>query len=157
MSKLPHTATRQLDRRFDDLRPHLSLLRAPRGGWIRLLRGVLGLRQQDLGSRLGISKQAAAALEHREAEETATLAALRQAADALDAELYYVLVPRRPLGEQFEDRLDRAARLLAGQVHHSMRMEDQETEPAEMRERIEEIKARLRLSPSLLRNLPDEP
>lgn len=147
---------RQLDRRFDDLRTHAPLLRTPRGGWIRLLRNALGLRQEDLGKRLRITKQAAGALEKREAEESVTLAALREAADALDAELYYVLVPRRRLDEQLEEQLDRAARFLAAQVHHSMRMEDQATEPAEMTRRIEEIKTRLRLTPALLRTLPDE-
>ena len=121
-----------------------------------MLRGALALRQEDIAARLNVSRQAAGALERREAEETVTLAALREAAEALDAELYYVLVPRRPLQEQFEERIDRAARLLAGQVHHSMRMEDQATEPAELTERIEEIKAQFRLHPSLLRALPDE-
>lgn len=121
-----------------------------------MLRGALVLRQEDLAARLDVSRQAAGALERREAEESVTLAALREAAEALDAELYYVLVPRRPLQEQFEERIDRAARLLAGQVHHSMRMEDQATEPAELTERIEEIKAQFRLHPSLLRALPDE-
>lgn len=154
---LLHTSVRQLDQRFDALRIQGALLRTPRGGWLRLLRNALGLRQEDLGKRLKISKQAAGALERREAEETVTLAALREAADALDAELYYVLVPRRRLGEQIEERLDRTARFLAGQVHHSMRMEDQATGPAEMTERIEEIKAQLRRTPSLLWTLPDEP
>lgn len=121
---LTPASIRQLDRRFDDLRAQAALLRTPRGGWIRLLRNALGLRQEDLGTRLQVSKQAAGALERREAEESVTLSALREAADALDAELYYVLVPRRRLDEQLEERLDRAARFLARQVHHSMRMED---------------------------------
>ena len=154
---LTPASVRQLDRRFDDLRSQAALLRTPRGGWIRLLRNALGLRQEDIGTRLRVSKQAAGALERREVEESVTLAELREAADALDAELYYVLVPRRRLNEQLEERLDRAARFLAGQVHHSMRMEDQATDPGEMTERIEEIKAQLRRTPSLLWTLPDEP
>jgi hypothetical protein len=83
-----------------------------------------------------------------------TLGALRQAADALDAELYYVLIPRQPLEAQLEEKIDRAARFLAGQVHHSMRMEDQATDAAELQERINEIKNQLRLTPSLLWTLP---
>jgi predicted DNA-binding mobile mystery protein A len=149
-------ARRQLDRRFAELRPLTSALRTPRGGWIRLLRTALGMRQEDLGARLRVSAQAVGALERREAADGVTLAALRQAADALDAELYYVLLPRQPLETQLEQKIDRAARFLAGQVHHSMRMEDQATEPAEFEERVNEIKEQLRLAPSLLWTLPRE-
>jgi predicted DNA-binding mobile mystery protein A len=114
------------------------------------------MRQEDLGARLKVSAQAVGALERREAADGVTLAALRQAADALDAELYYVLLPRQPLEMQLEEKIDRAARYLAGQVHHSMRMEDQATEPAELEERVNEIREQLRLAPSLLWTLPRE-
>lgn|GEM_PF-6848800 len=123
---------------------------------MRLLRNALEMRQEDLGDRLKVSAQAVGALERREAEGTVTLAALRQAADALGAELYYVLLPRQPIEAQLEARIDRVARFLAGQVHHSMRMEDQATDPPELQERIREIKDQLRLMPSLLWTLPDD-
>lgn len=156
MTQLSLFARRQLDRRFAELRTSVPLLRTPRGGWVRLLRTALGMRQEDLATRLKVSAQAVGALERREAEETVTLASLRQAADALDAELYYVLLPRQPIEARLEAEIDRAARFLAGQVHHSMRMEDQATEPAELLERIKEIKDQLRLTPSLLWTLPHD-
>lgn len=152
----PSSARRQLDRRFEALRGNIPLLRTPRGGWVRLLRTALGMRQEDLATRLKVSAQAVGALERREAEETVTLASLRQAADALDAELYWVLLPRQPIEARLEAEIDRAARFMAGQVHHSMRMEDQATEPAELLERIKEIKDQLRLTPSLLWTLPHD-
>lgn len=103
-----------------------------------------------------VSAQAVGALERREAEESVTLASLRQAADALDADLYYVLLPRKPIEERLEAEVDRVARFMAGQVHHSMRMEDQATDIPELLERIKEIKDRLRLTPSLLWTLPHD-
>ena len=147
---------RQLDRRLGALRGSIPLLRTPRGGWIRLLRTTLGMRQEDLAARLKVSAQAVGALERREAEESVTLASLRQAADALDADLYYVLLPRKPIEERLEAEVDRVARFMAGQIHHSMRMEDQATDIPELLERIKEIKDRLRLTPSLLWTLPHD-
>jgi transcriptional regulator with XRE-family HTH domain len=114
------------------------------------------MRQEDLAARLKVSAQAVGALERREAEESVTIASLRQAADALDAELYYVLLPRQPLETRLEAEIDRVARFMVGQVHHSMRMEDPETGLPELLERIREVKDQLRLTPSLLWTLPND-
>jgi hypothetical protein len=89
-------------------------------------------------------------------DEAVTLKALRQAADALGADLHYVLVPRQPLSAALEDRISRAARHLAGQVDHTMRLENQETGDAASQMRIRRIEEQLRLTPSLLWTLPDD-
>lgn len=149
-------ASQQLERRFATLRNEAGLLATPKGGWIRLLRTSLGMRQHDLGARMGITAQAAGQLEQREMDEAVTLKALRQAADALGAELYYVLVPREPLSAAVEDRISRAARYLAGQVDHTMRLENQATGEAESQARVRQIEEQLRLRPSLLWTLPDD-
>lgn len=146
---------KQLDTRFGALRPALSMLQPPRGGWIRALRTALGMRQQDLGERLGISSQAVGDLERREANEQVTLARLRAAAHELGAELYYVVVPARPVGVVLSERADAMAHFLVSQVHHSMRMEDQATADEEREARVAEVKARLLEAPSLLWALPD--
>ena len=114
------------------------------------------MRQQDLAERLGISSQAVADLERRETEDQVTLARLRAAARALGGELYYVVIPARPISETLDERADRVARFLAGQVHHSMRMEDQATSEDERTARIAEMKEHLREVPSLLWTLPDD-
>ena len=147
---------KQLEARYTSIRKAAPMLQPPRGGWLRSLRNALGMRQQDLGRRLGVSRQAIAELERREADEAVTLGTLREAARALGAELHYVIVPVRPVHETLEDRATRVARFMAGQVHHSMRMEDQATGAAEQRARVEEIRQSLLQDPSLLWTLPDE-
>jgi predicted DNA-binding mobile mystery protein A len=149
-------AGQQMERRFAALREQAGLLATPKGGWIRLLRTSLGMRQQDFGARLGVTAQAAGQLEQREMDEAVTLKALRQAADALGADLHYVLVPRQPLAATVEDRISRAARHLAGQVDHTMRLENQATGAAASQMRIRRIEEQLRLTPSLLWTLPDD-
>jgi predicted DNA-binding mobile mystery protein A len=145
---------KQLDTKFASIRENLAVLQPPRGGWIRSLRTALGMRQQDLGERLAISSQAVADLERREAQDLVTLAKLRTAAHALGAELYYVVIPVRPINATLEERADRVARFLVGQVHHSMRMEDQATAEAEQKARLAEIKEHLLEVPSLLWTMP---
>lgn len=149
-------ASQQTERRFSALREQAVLFATPKGGWIRLLRTSLGMRQQDFGARLGITAQAAGQLEQREMDEAVTLKTLRQAADALGADLHYVLVPRQPLSAALEDRISRAARHLAEQVDHTMRLENQATGDAASQLRIRQIEEQLRLTPSLVWTLPDD-
>lgn len=147
---------KQIDSRFTELQSRLPLMQPPRGGWIRAIRTALGMRQKDLGERLGTSSQAVADLERRETDGLVTVARLRSAAHALGAELFYVVIPARPLGETLDQRADAVARFLAGQVHHSMRMEDQATPDEEAQARVAELKAHLLEVPSLLWTLPDD-
>jgi predicted DNA-binding mobile mystery protein A len=147
---------KQLDSRFVAVRECVPLMQPPRGGWIRSLRNALGMRQRDLGGRLGVSSQAVADMERREVEEQVTLAKLREAAHAIGAELHYAVIPVRPISTMLEERADRVARFLAGQVHHSMRMEDQATAEAEQNARLAEIRDHLLEVPSLLWTVPDD-
>lgn len=95
-------------------------------------------------------------LERREVDGAVTLATLRDAARAMGGELYYVVVPVRPIQETLEARAARVAGFMAGQVNHSMRMEDQQTGTAEQRDRREELRLNLLKTPSLLWALPDD-
>ena len=114
------------------------------------------MRQRDLGARMGVSAQAVAQLEAREQEGSVTLGALREAARAMGAEVFYVIVPERSVSVALRERADAAARLMLRQVHHSMRMEDQETGAAERDARLAELTEELLRSPSALWDLPDD-
>lgn len=148
-------ARTQLDSRFTRLRELSPFLSAPRGGWLRALRTSLGMRLQDVGARLSVSAQAVAQMESREAAGTITLNALRDAAAAMDAEVFVVVVPARGSAESLDQRAESVARVLAAQVHHSMRLEDQATGDAEWRARVAELKATLLRTPSLLWAMAD--
>ena len=66
----------------------------PPSGWIKAVREALGMTSAYLAKRLGITLSTATRLELSEAEDRITLATLRRAAEALDCELHYALVPR---------------------------------------------------------------
>jgi predicted DNA-binding mobile mystery protein A len=71
------------------------------------------------------------------------LQTLRKLANALDCDVVYALVPRKPLQEVRRDRATEVARIQIGRVSHSMRLEDQEVnteaEQNELNRRIEKL------------------
>lgn len=97
----------------------------PRTGWIRAIRTALGMTTRQLAERLGVGQSTVVALENSEAHERITLHSLRRAAEALECELHYVLVPRRPLTDIVEQRAVDLARQAVGSVMHTMSLEDQ--------------------------------
>ena len=114
--------------RLEQLTDTLKGVRVPHRpptGWIRAIRTTLGMTTRQLAERLGVGQSTALALEKSEADDRITLHSLRRAAEALDCELHYVLVPRRPLTETVEQRAKEAASQTVGSVLHTMRLEDQ--------------------------------
>ena len=71
----------------------------PPAGWLRAIREALGMTSGVLAERLGVTASGARKLEQAEAIDAITLGTLRRVADALDCDLQYALVPRRPLRE----------------------------------------------------------
>jgi predicted DNA-binding mobile mystery protein A len=97
----------------------------PSPGWIQTIRTALGMTTRQLAGRLGVSQSTLTALEKSEAEDRITLQSLRRAAEALDCELQYVLVPRSSLKRRVEDRAQDVAHERVARVWHSMRLEEQ--------------------------------
>lgn len=124
------SARRQLDRQFAELAVASTLAR-PRLGWIRAVRDALGMSSRDLGRRMGISQPSVTALEQGEVADSIRLGSLRRAADAMECELVYFLVPRVSL----DDFLTRQALMQADRrlrrVAHHMRLEDQAVDPVD--------------------------
>ena len=71
----------------------------PPAGWLRAIREALGMTSAVLARRLGVTASGARKLEQAEAADAITLGTLRRVAEALDCDLQYALVPRRPLRE----------------------------------------------------------
>lgn len=94
----------------------------PTGGWIKAVRGALGLSQREVAERLTRSPQAVHQLEKSEAAGTVTLAQLEAAAGAMGCQLIYTFVPRQgtlaDLADPQRTQSDRA-------LHHSMALEGQ--------------------------------
>ncbi|MBA2707488.1 MAG: mobile mystery protein A [Gemmatimonadaceae bacterium] len=126
---------RQLDESLDKARQSLQYATPPRDGWIREIRHALGMTSAQLAKRLGITQPNALALEDREKEGRITLNSLMKAAEALDCEVAYFLVPRQGLETTLRNRLKDVLRRRLTGVAHTMALEEQ----AVSKEHLEEI------------------
>lgn len=88
----------QMDAVLQDAASH-PLPPRPPAGWSRAIREALGMTSGVLAERLGVTASGARKLEQAEAVDAITLGTLRRVAEALDCDLQYALVPRRPLRE----------------------------------------------------------
>lgn len=114
---------RALDRALQPVRG-VRIRRPPRG-WIRAIRNALGMTAEQLAARVGVSQPTIQRLEMSEASDSIQLKTLRRLAEALDCELVYALVPRRPLQVMFDEQARAAARRELRSVGHTMALEDQ--------------------------------
>jgi len=132
--QLREAARRRLDRRYDSASvEHLKA--RPRMGWVRAVRDALGMSTRQLAARMGVAQATVVQLERSEANGTVQLATLRRAADALNCDVVYALVPRDgSLERTVQEQARRRASALVNAVDRSMELEGQAvTEPAEMR------------------------
>ncbi len=121
-------ARRVLDRRFSSV--DVSGLRErPRSGWMKAVRGGLGMSQADLARRLSVSPPAIASLERSEREETISIGKLGEFASAMDCTLVYALVPNTTLDDTVQHEARRAAAEALGYVGRTMDLEAQGLDP----------------------------
>jgi len=122
----------------------LRAARAPTQGWVSTIRRALGMTSTQLAARLGISRQSLEALETREVAGSATMEALRRAADALDCDLVYALVPRQhSLDAAVAAQARRVAERLVQRAGHTMALEEQHVPARETEDQIAVVTRRL--------------
>lgn len=138
---LRNLALRQLDETLDRWR---ALPRSrPGRGWLRTIRQTLGMTTRQLAKSVGVTQSAVMDVERAESKGDVTLATLQRYATALDCELIYALIPKRPMQEAIEERADRIARDQISRVRHSMALEDQLTSKDHSDREVEELRRKL--------------
>ncbi len=83
------------------------------------------MTNQQLAKRIGRTPQTTLGMQSREAAGTIQLSSLRDLAKALDCDLVYALVPRKPLDEMLEERARLVASRALRRTGHSMELERQ--------------------------------
>jgi predicted DNA-binding mobile mystery protein A len=111
----------------------------PPKGWVRAIRDALGMTSRQLAARMGLAQSTVTALEQGEAAETITLKTLRQAAEALDCQLIYALVPRTTLDERVRARARELAEEQLAHVNHTMRLENQALGEGELADELNRL------------------
>ena len=114
---------RQKTRQLDKVLATVHMPQRPRRGWVAAIRQALGMTQTQLARCMGIARQSLAQLEDNETKDTATLAGLQRAAEALGCDLQYVLVPRQALARMVADQALRRAQQKLERVNQSQALE----------------------------------
>ena len=145
MARLPSVprrrqARRALDSKFEEMRRVRASFEAPRTGWVRAIREALGMPARDLAQRMGVAESSVVRLEGREAAGSVQLDSLARAADALDCDLVYALIPRGRLDASVRQQARLKAEQSMAAIVHSMDLEDQPV-PADERAALLEEQA----------------
>lgn len=128
---MPHELQRvlieSLDGRIAALRPAQIAAQRPARGWLRAVRSALGLSQAKVAEKVATTRQAYADLEAAEQRGAISLNSLQRAAEAMDCEFVYFVVPRASVAHTYGElarRNDPAFRHLQA-TEHSMALENQ--------------------------------
>jgi predicted DNA-binding mobile mystery protein A len=128
---------RALDRRLAGWRAVTIDSAVPAAGWVRAIRDALGMSAADLAARMGVSSVAVSKLESSERRGSVRLDTLRRAAEAMDCELVYALVPRDSLEAAVHAQAERVVARELPAIANSMRLEGQGLDDDRMRETFE--------------------
>lgn len=128
----------QLDRKLQAYEPLREAVPPPIG-WVKTIRTSVGMSLEQLGNKLGITRQSAQHLEKRESDGSITLKALAKAARAMDLQFVYAFLPK---DGSIEKLIERKAKLLATEIvmrtSETMKLEDQENTPERIKKAIDE-------------------
>ncbi len=108
-----------LDQQTSVMHDARTAIRRPVRGWLQGVREAIGLRQTAVAKGIGVTRQSYAQLEQAEANRSISLKSLDRAAEAMDCEVVYFLVPKETAGRTFAD---------LAQIHDPMSKHLQKTE-----------------------------
>jgi predicted DNA-binding mobile mystery protein A len=142
-------AVDQIDRRLSRLQQAADEIhqQAPRTGWLKAIRTALGISEPAFAKRLGVIRGSVQELERNERSGSVTLDSLRRAAKALDADLVYAIVPRKPLRAAISARARALAAERLDPIAKSMALEGQRLSGQQLRRQIEELAGELEKKP----------
>jgi predicted DNA-binding mobile mystery protein A len=111
----------------------------PSSGWVYSIRQALGMSMRQLGKRMGITPQSVKEIEEREQNETISIKVLRQFGKSLNLKLIYGFIPQSgTLEDIIEKRAYELAMEIVSRTSISMKLEDQENNPARIQKAIKE-------------------
>ena len=112
---------------------------APRKGWIRAIRDALGMSGRQLAKRLGVNQQRVARIEQDEAHGRLTINTMQKAAEALNCEFVYGIVPSESLDKIVKKQARKLAAKRISRSNQMMRLEEQELSDEQKRQMLEEL------------------
>ena len=128
----------QLDNKLRAWKPLAASTRPP-SGWLRAIRTAMDIPAAYVAKRAQISRPRVLQIEKAEQSEAITLRTLRQLAHAMDCELVYAVVPRKPLRQRLEDQIRNVAQSMHARVQHTMSLEDQSLQSKDLKDQLSRL------------------
>lgn len=159
--KIQSLTIKQLDNQLKEWQTLKIRYGRPRAGWIKTLRAALCMSAEQLAKRLGLTRGRINQLENAEVRGAVTLRALNEAANALECELIYAIVPKAnsTLENIIKTRANEVAKEQVARVAHSMSLEAQSVDADMLTIQKDELTKNLieHLSNKKLWASPDKP
>lgn len=100
---------------------------------------MLGMSTYRLAERMELSQGRVTQIEAAERRGAVTLNTLKQAADAMDCQLIYAIVPKTSLQDILKNQAIRVAQEEIEAVSHTMALEDQAIDPKEKEKQRQDL------------------
>lgn len=124
---------------LDEALKKAQIPKRPSNGWIKEIRSALGMPVRILGARLGVDPSAITKMEKAEVARIISVKNIERVADALECDVHYVLVPRKPLQQILLDQAMKSAKSTILKVDHSMTIEKQKVGPKQIEKQIKDL------------------
>ena len=92
-----------LEQRIEALTAAREAAAIPARGWLRAVREAIGVTQHRAAERAAVTRQSYAQFEASEERGAISITSLRRAAEAMDCELVYFIIPRRSVAGTYSE------------------------------------------------------
>lgn len=133
MRNMKQLVLKQLQEKLSVFLPLLRV-QPPKRGWIRAIRGGLGMSGRQLANRLSVTKQRISEIEKQEIPGTVTLNTMKRVADALECVFVYSIIPKTSFQEIVRKQAEVKAKRQLNWASHTMELENQALSNEENRE-----------------------
>jgi predicted DNA-binding mobile mystery protein A len=109
-------------------------------GWVFSIRKGLNMTLEQLGNKLGISKQGVRSIEESETNGSISIKSLKEVAKVLDMQLVYGFVPNKgSFSNYVEDKSKELAKRIVMRTHQTMQLENQGNSEIIIQKAIEDL------------------
>ena len=129
----------QLERK---LKPYYGIekIAAPEHGWINSIRLTLNMTLEQLGKKLGVTRQGAKRIETSESSGTISLRSMKEIAEVLDMQFVYGFVPKGGSVENLiNEKAEALARKIVSRTNHNMVMEAQGNSDEQLKKAVTDL------------------
>ena len=126
---------------------NISNMHVPAKGWIKAIRTAIGMRSNQLASRLKVSQAQISKYEKEENQGAITIKTMKKIAKALQCKFYYGFIPEKSFEDIVHKQAEKVAKAYILKAGHNMMLEKQDLSKEEKKQLlndfVEDIKENL--------------